>query len=361
MGCFTYLHNGFKRPPVDYYFRPLARVAERNIGIDKRGNTVLCYGPQLSLQILVNYMKSLATTMGKNKRYAQLVWSTSLTHDYLTYGSLGEETVLDYIKWMHKEGHLNQTIFVFMSDHGIRWGSIRDTPQGKIEENMPFLYFVFPEWLKQKYPLAMKNFLLNRQRLTTPFDTHETLIDILEMTSIEDDNITRRTHELQEKQRNLTMPRGISLFLPIPKSRTCKMATIDDHWCVCDIRKSIPLNGSEVRQAANYAVFHLNKLISQHETEKCAYLTLKSVGTAQVLLHGKEDKKLGKAKNTEIFELGFVTSPGDGSFDATVLRNEMHKWKVSGTISRTNLYGNQSYCVKNKDMKKYCYCLSPSS
>jgi len=68
----------FKDPPVDYYFRPLSRVAGE--GIQKDGRR--CWGPQLSLQTLLDYMKALAVTMGRDRRYVQLTWSSGYTHNF---------------------------------------------------------------------------------------------------------------------------------------------------------------------------------------------------------------------------------------------------------------------------------------
>jgi phosphoglycerol transferase MdoB-like AlkP superfamily enzyme len=67
-------------------------------------------------------MKTLATTMGQDKRYFQFLWATSLTHDYVNNGRLGEALLLEFLQWMNQEGYLNNTVFVLMSDHGIRWG-----------------------------------------------------------------------------------------------------------------------------------------------------------------------------------------------------------------------------------------------
>ena len=46
---------------------------------------------------------------------------------------------------------------------------------GKYEERMPYMSFRFPTWFKKKYPEAMINLQTNVHRLTTPFDIHETL------------------------------------------------------------------------------------------------------------------------------------------------------------------------------------------
>lgn len=71
-----------------------------------------------------------------------------------------------------------------MSDHGIRWGDIRKTYQGQMEERLPFVIITLPKWLKETYPVAAANLKKNVRRLTTPFDLHETLKDLLDVNNL---------------------------------------------------------------------------------------------------------------------------------------------------------------------------------
>lgn len=72
---------------------------------------------------------------------------------------------------------LNYTQLNFMFH--IRFAEVRNTLQGKLEERLPFFSFVFPDEFKVKYKKEYTNFQENLQRLTTPFDIHATLADIL--------------------------------------------------------------------------------------------------------------------------------------------------------------------------------------
>lgn len=60
-----------------------------------------------------------------------------------------------------------------------RFATVRNTLQGKLEERLPFFSFVFPEWFKTKYSQQYRNFQDNLNTLSTPFDVHATLEDIL--------------------------------------------------------------------------------------------------------------------------------------------------------------------------------------
>jgi hypothetical protein len=82
-----------------------------------------------------------------------------------------------------------------------------------------------PRTFQEKYPIQMRNLRLNSRKLTTPFDIHETLKDIL---SFDEDASSKH-----QKHKDTIAPRGISLFRHIPTNRTCEDAQIEAHWCAC--------------------------------------------------------------------------------------------------------------------------------
>jgi len=294
--------------------------------------------------VLLNYMQKFAHKMGKDKRYFQFIWTNGLTHDYLNTGILGDDHLKSTLEWFHEGGYLNQTILILMSDHGARYGGIMEYQQGQIENRMPFLFFVIPSWFKQKYARAFQNLKDNHDRLTTPFDVYETLTDLITLKHITGNEIEKREMAVVEII-NLSVPCGISLFLPIPLERTCEMARIPHSYCPCRNLTSISTNNPEVKQAANYAVCYINSLVEKYP--QCAVLSLSDVKSAQVAKDhvGNED-----------YQIIFETRPGDALFEGSVVRDQRGVWNVSGKFDRTNSHGNQSYCVESKLAKLSCYC-----
>ena len=59
------------------------------------------------------------------------------------------------------------------------------TVQGKLEERLPFMSLTFPESFKQAHPQLYRNLQQNVDRLSTPFDLHETLLDLLDVTRVD--------------------------------------------------------------------------------------------------------------------------------------------------------------------------------
>ncbi len=84
--------------------------------------------------------------------------------------------------------------------------------------------------------LQYKNFKCNLNTLVTPFDIHETMIDLLEMLKT-------------EKQSQTPSSRKVSLFQQIPNTRSCSDADVDTHWCGCLKRKKLLINDYTIELA----------------------------------------------------------------------------------------------------------------
>ncbi|CAG7723119.1 unnamed protein product, partial [Allacma fusca] len=353
--------------PTDYYYNPLTLHLEKFLGHTRVNQMTLCYGPRLGGDVLLDYLEKLAHTMNQtNENYFQFVWATSTFHGNLCQGAIGDESVLKTLQWFEAQGHLEQTVFALMSDHGMRWGDVRSTLQGRLEENMPFLYLLIPGRFQEQFPLAAKNLIENQNKLTTHFDLHETLQDLSDLGRIFQRNVLRGS--LFDKD----LPRGISLFSPIPARRTCKDAGISEQWCVCDYIKPIQVeNNTLVWDGASNVLKHINAMFTQYQN--CSTLSLQRVLNAQVILPGldkpenedegiweitsSDDPKLTKTEIT--LTIAFSVHPSNGTFEATITRRTHGNWTITDEISRTNLYGDQSACVDAYQLKKFCYCELP--
>lgn len=375
MGVFSYTKRGFFKQPTDYYWRPFNARAENEIGSEKRLNAAICTGYRTSLQTLLDYGEKFAITMAKlvKEPFFSLMWGASMSHDFLNLPRFSDDDHRQFLQSLHEKGVLDNCVLVFMSDHGIRWGGIRTTYQGYIEERLPFLYFVFPERFKKKYPTALGNLHTNSHRLTTPFDLHETLLDLIHSDQrLGAKALKERTRTSIWVKKNTihvkkTLKRGISLFIPIPTQRTCNDAEITDHWCTCHRATAISVSDDEVIKAADHVISYVNSLL-RDLTNKCAVLKKKQILSARVeetLPQGEGESKQEEEEEElpkhrvwlKDYIITIEADPGGGSFEATVRRNSNGNFKIMGTVSRTNIYGNQSACISNYRLKLYCFCL----
>lgn len=352
MGIFSYVKRGFRKQPTDYYTRPFTGHAENVIGHNTRMNANLCLGPRKSLQSLLQYAYKFSIAM-KDVLSFSFVWGSSLTHDFLNLPKKGDKDHEEFLEKLYSEKIFERTILVFMSDHGIRWGGIRKTYQGYLEERLPFLYIAYPNWFRQKFTTAVGNLRKNSQKLTTPYDLHETLVDLVDLTRLEKDVLRRRSQELEQSH---NLPRGISLFLPIPGKRECDDAGIVDHWCTCHQSADVPLNDTQVRRAAVYLVSHINTLLKNYP--RCARLQLDNITNARQEKATSHNTFETSDVGLTDYSLTIQTVPGRALFEGNVRYNGyFNNLTVVGTVSRINLYGDQSGCVPQYRLRLYCFCV----
>lgn len=344
LGTFNYVKYGFTSTPTDYYIHTFMHEAEQYSGYNKDFNSFLCMNDKYFYKVLLDYLENLTNTLKNSKLFA-FFWEVTMSHDYLNYPMVMDDDYLEFFKRLEASYYLSNTIIFLMSDHGIRWGDIRTTKQGRLEERLPFMFVMVPPSFRETYSEAFNNLKLNGRRLTTPFDIHATLMDLVNLDNIQNKIISVRSNESYAENR------AISLFLPIPNNRTCKMAGIDDHWCTCHKGHVLPKESSESLEASIHLVRHLNSLMKEHP--ECARLTL-----AEVL--EITEMEVGRPGESEVgwreFTVAVRASPGDGVFEAT-LRYDSRQWTLTGTVSRLNLYGDQSRCVHDYQLKLYCYCI----
>ncbi|KAL7741748.1 hypothetical protein ACLKA6_000359 [Drosophila palustris] len=350
LGLFNYCRSGFRRAPTDYYLRPMVLEMEKRIAYKKDLNVNLCMGGRRTADVLMEYMRKLVPHM-QRQLFFSFFWSVSLTHDYFNSPTLLDAQLAFNLRLLQESGILNRTLVLLMSDHGMRWGSFRKTYQGMMEERQPLLIALYPPWLKQRYPMALANLELNAKRLTTHFDLHATLLQLLDMRKLEPDQLQRSAEELSDT--DSTLPRGISLFLPVPAERNCEQAGIAAHWCTCHQREELPTNDGRVQRAARYLVRLINDRLVAHP--QCRTLYLNSILQAFIAApHRKILKELRTDYAMDI-TLRLQTKPGLGVFESTV-RMSGYASALTGTISRINLYGSQSYCINDSALKMFCYC-----
>ncbi|GFS09008.1 hypothetical protein ElyMa_003027200 [Elysia marginata] len=262
-----------------------------------------------------------------------------LTHDDYNGAFMGDEIYLQFLKRLKGDNTLNNTVIVWFSDHGERFGKIRHTYQGTIESSTPYLFFVFPPWFEKKYPDVMRVFRTNQHRLTSHYDTYATMQDILNFKGV-----VGPKGKLGE--------RSISMFREIPEDRTCKDARIPAEYCVC-ARFSKPRLSPSLDNYLGMVLRNKVSSLSKPQRAKCEDPRLSSV--ENIL----EETDTGKTATPGIrlFRVSIMTEPGNAMFEAT-LQFEVSKnsAKVVGEVARTNMYRGQADCMSTVEMRRYCYC-----
>ena len=302
-----------------------------------------CLGSIKHIEFILEYIKRFAIQYRKVPTFI-LSHLSRLTHDDLNGASYADSSYVRYLKHLKLEGIFNNSILIMMGDHGYRFGRFRNTRIGYLEERLPYLSIAVPEWFRRKYPTAIKNLKINHKRLTTNFDIHATLKEILKLQS---DSQFDPIGNLNQ--------RGISLFHEIPLERTCDHATLLPHWCTCMSHAPVDVNDTTVKIVTDFVIKSLNRELKPFK--RCATLSLKHIVKAETLSTSVA-QLTDTMKEKIIYQVEFVTVLGNAHFEATAHYIKPSKEvEILAEVSRLNRYGNQSACVTINSLKKFCYCI----
>ncbi|XP_059055018.1 uncharacterized protein LOC131849048 [Achroia grisella] len=339
--AFNYDGAGFVDGPTDYYLHTFMNEAEKIAGNNKDIFSYLCLHDKYFYKVLLDYVENLTTALSDSKLFG-FFWEFSMTHDYLNYPMIMDDDYVNLFKELDSNGYLEDTIVFLVSDHGMRWGDIRLTRQGRLEERLPFAFILLPRSFREIYTEAYKNLKLNAKRLTTPFDIHATLLDLINIDNLRNENINRM------KQEAYGDDRSISLFIPIPNNRTCKSAEISEHWCTCNKERSISNDDPDAIAASTHLIKHFNNILTNYP--QCARHELAEIIEAAEIAV-KDDNEI----DSRVILVVLRSKPSNGIFEGT-LRRVNGLWNISGTVSRLNLYGEQGNCMPELRLRLYCFC-----
>ncbi|CAI4227272.1 unnamed protein product [Auanema sp. JU1783] len=214
-GLFTYPREeflpGFIRAPADHYFRAYYLAVYENWR----------YGPcRNGEQVQKEFVDLWQRFAHQHKDICHFAFTfiTTLTHEDGMLLELLDEHISARLERLHDTGALDNTLSLILGDHGNRIGLVQYSYTGRIEERMPLMAIRLPSSFRRRFPEQYANFLANKYKLTSNFDIHQTLTDIVEM-----------NFEIGRTRNG----RGISLFDKISANRTCFEASIPENFCTC--------------------------------------------------------------------------------------------------------------------------------
>lgn len=339
---FAFFQAGFVQPPVDYYLRPYMIASEKMLKIRSRFRGIYCAGPELTIDRIYDYGIEFAKTFSGVHPFFGFFWSNSVSHDDINGASMMDDKMVRKFEDLDNSGVLNETMVIFLSDHGMRYGNIRNTFVGWYEERLPFLHIWLPKWFREQDPEAYTALQINQNRLTSPFDLHMTLRDILMRAG-------------GERNVSSGCPICSSLFRRVPYERGCEDVGVSPHWCTC--KAFVPQSTTEkiATDSAKILMDYIESNIKDYKNDKgkrlCAKLRLKKIHRIDKLIDVSGD-------NGGVGEYFFMleVEPGGGKFEATIRNYAPGNYSLAGDdISRINSYSKFAKCLTS-GLKQYCYC-----
>lgn len=349
IGAFTYRMRGFLNHTTKHYLkhyqlRLWQKVSKfyfsKNQHLDD-----FCNGDTKRHKILMNLLTDFKQIYNNKSLNLAIMHHVENTHDSSKRLNWLDQDLYEFLSNGHQNGLFNNTAIFLFSDHGPRFNDKR-SKQRYLEERLPFFSIYLPKSFQQTYPNKIKNLILNKNILTSPFDIYATLKDLTCLNQIKETK------------------RSISLFNRISKFRTCEEIGIPDHYCSCaQPWKSQDNNSSLIKEIALFSLQSINKLTSTVR-HLCQELTLKEIISAEWL---------EKSNRNSMYKIEFIVMPSNGVYEVLVyerkrehfeFNSEKFSIKSRNDISRIDAYGSQPSCVAKfgnnpgqlLDLRKFCFC-----
>jgi len=322
-----------------------------------------CVGARLETDVVLDWIVEFERRF-RDAPHAAFGFVTRLTHEDVRKAAPADAPYERFLRRLRDDGLLERTVLVLYSDHGMRFGQLRRTYVGKLEERLPFFVVRLPPRLTRSHRRLSAALSVNARRLTTPFDVYETLADLMEF-----DGTARHGC-------GAVLRRGCSLLAEVPARRTCEDAGVLPHWCACHETEPVRPSDPAVQRAADAVVRYINDQLAVHRG-RCAPLQLGAALDARrvrprddlVRFRSSRHDVLGRTvefdgaaaaarSRVDEYQLTLETSPGGAVFEATVrCQGDDDESVQIADISRINAYGDQSTCIDVHSHKKFCYCV----
>lgn len=362
VGTFTYRLKGFREQPTDHYARTFFQLLEPMF------KSLKCIGPDPMHKEWFRYVSEFMDRYGQNASKFLLAFHSVLSHDDVNLVEVADEDTMHHLKTLKESGAFDNALVIVMADHGNRFAALRRTHQGQLEERLPFFSLALPKSFREsdRGKIAWQNLKTNKERLTTPFDLHATLMDIIHWPSAEELSTMGDVSQ-----------RSMSLFRVVPSSRTCQQAGIEMHWCTC-LNWETAMDSAEKKNISRMlavAVVQTINTYTKQERSLCAPLKLDELISAKRLVPHPNLLKYKDVKDADGFvpdlagntkatfayyQLKFRTVPGNALYEVTVTYDAVENVVTVdlGAISHINAYGDLPHCIvdKNYFLAAYCVC-----
>lgn len=285
ISTFNLRFNGFQDPPTDHYMRPFWQaVWESTL---RQNSERFCTGDTAHHRFMLHYLEDFFLQYRNVSKFA-FGFHAELTHAENNPAQYIDDELVSFLQRLRRGKFLEDTVLIVFGDHGARYSKVRHTVQGKLEERLPLMSLVFPQSFRQQHPRLYSNLWANTQRLSTPFDIHETLLDIM--------NLSRANDPVPKGARS------ISLLREIPTGRTCSDAGISMHWCTCLHQITVEPSEEFVKPAALELMWYLNAQTSPHRAQ-CVELHLKQIHSAQIVMPNEQVMHNNNYNNATLIQL----------------------------------------------------------
>lgn len=342
---FHYLKKGFKEHPVDYYLRPMMKVADFIFNWNLLH--LSCNGFKTDSEHVMDYAMEFVRRFKKDP-YFGFFWMNTFSHNFVSDPTSMDERFREYLMDLTISDLLDNTILILGSDHGVRWGLTRMIEKlGFHEDSLPIMFVRLPAWMKhdERYKKYASALTINKNRLTSTYDMYLTIKHMLSLSGR-----LKKNHKLKAE----SCPKCTSLLTEVPNNRSCEDAGIPSHFCACEENQSESTNQDDNKAIGEGVVSFINSNLYNHNvTSVCRQLILDKV-VHNTMMKGADWSK-------EHYRIDLSTSPNFGAYEANVECSRRGGAEITDvkvvSVFRTNSYAEDSKCISVPDLLQFCSCV----
>lgn len=325
----------FRNPPTDHYMRPLFLKGETELF----NKSLVCAGKASSGEQLLDYALDFANTY-RAQSFFGVFWMNSFSHNINSRPQDSDKLFENFFNRLYYTGVLENTFVIFFSDHGLRFGETRLKVSSYYDDRMPCLFFWVPFAFKRRQPKEFESMANNQFRLLTPYDIFNTLIEINSWSMCI--NFSGSVSE--------ACPKCQSIFKSVSVNRTCKDVAIPEKWCSCHKLYPLDTQDSEGIKSVFFVMSYIKAMIKSIKTKHCwGCMNLKLKNIIRIHFYYNNHK-------TKLYHVvAFVMTPGNVSYEATVLR-KANDIELIGSVSVISPYRNLGKCTLQPTDRLFCVC-----
>ncbi|XP_030244383.1 uncharacterized protein LOC115564328 [Drosophila navojoa] len=340
----------FTRKPVDYYLFPILKVFKEIMEGDGRrppDGSDYCLGRRESFRYVFESCLQLVQRFinETHKPLFGLFWTKSFSHEDFSAAARVDRDFVRYLELYREHGLFDKAVVVLFSLHGQRKGPLMGLASGFLEERLPMLHIYLPPWYRRQYPDVGQTLEVNRRRLTSTYDLHLTLKNLLVQVH---PGIVFQREQIKAQ----------SLFVKLAVNRSCEDAGISLYYCSCDLHMTVA-NNQRMTELAKTVVYRVTQYLSKPDFgSKCYQLKFDRLLRAERKQYfDSNGNEVGPKDGIFCYHLKFTTQP-KAVFYATVLSSKRASIiKVRGDlIRRLDFIPNRTNCVDEPEAKEICLC-----
>ncbi|XP_039949236.1 uncharacterized protein LOC120767343 [Bactrocera tryoni] len=327
----------FEHSPTDYYLQPFMRAVERRQRTDTHFITPqYCLGPRLAGSYVLDYAVDFAQAFAGVGGLG-IFWVNSFSEHHVIPQMI-DYAFAKYLRLLKSTKVLENYVVILLSANGMLRGRLKNLDSGFYEERLPLLYISLPKAWKRKHTALFQALKLNRNRLVSPLDLHETIQHALALGA--------GTTELHYSECESCQ----SVLRPIKANRSCSDAGIDWFWCSCEPFVAKWCNSYASSLLLRSLLMNMNGLLQQ-----AGLLN----GTCGVLSTHTLYSVYNSQEENDYYYVKFKTSLKNVEFEAAFWYNKGAQKVLLDEKKLNRLDHKDTGCVEHhsKLLRKLCVCL----